>query len=380
MALKGEPASSHRSCHNCAPPLPNMDAMAFPHLASLAYFHSSSTHCTTPILRPEPPTPRKMLSTAPAPSAMAYRRRRYSGIPRPSSGSSRRAMSSTQQPLTPGEVSSIIPVLSSPCNANQDNLPPLQSDNDVPPNRDLSGIRQQLHVRNFSTKSAQGLEVFSSPHETAVRSLMRPLGPPLPRSHTMGNLAFDGQKSISTRKEGREETLSFCVSSASLEIDVVDALHESRMTQEEVTLFNQIEKEKELNKLRLSRTTGATRMLSFPYHAPRVDRDLDTITSSWLSSPRSTASRTVFQEQSRRRAVDGKGILRIDPSLANASQTSSLLLTPNSGLSTFTSPEEIDPRHVSSLPLQACFCITDHLAGLFCGAYSVLDRKIRSSL
>jgi hypothetical protein len=192
--------------------------------------------------------------------------------------------------------------------------------------------------------------VFSSPRNTAVRSLLRPLGPPLPRSHTMGNLAIDRKSSSPVRKAKTDEYLSLCVSSASLEIDVIDALHESRMTQEEVELFNRIEKEKELNKMRLSRTFGAAHMMSFPGHATQVKRDIDTVTSSWLSSSGLAASRTVFQEHMRRRKANGKGFLRIDPSLANASRTPPLL-TPKSALSTFISPEEIDPRHVSSPPL-----------------------------
>ena len=101
----------------------------------------------------------------------------------------------------------------------------------------------------------------------------------MPRSHTMGNLAIDRNSSSPVRKAKTDEYLSLCVSSASLEIDVVDALHESRMTQEEVELFNRIEKEKELNKMRLSRTIGAARMMSFPGHATKVKQDVDTVTS-----------------------------------------------------------------------------------------------------
>lgn len=58
----------------------------------------------------------------------------------------------------------------------------------------------------------------------------------------------------------------------------------------------------------------------------------------------------MIQEHMRRRKADGKGVLRIDPSLANVSR-SPPLLTPKSAVSIFTSPEEIDPRHVSSPPL-----------------------------
>lgn len=179
---------------------------------------------------------------------------------------------------------------------------------------------------------------------------MRPLGPPLPRSHTMGNLTVDRKSSSPVHKAKIDEYLSLCVSSASSEIDIVDALHESRMTQEEVELFNRIEKEKELNKMRLSRTMGAARVMSFPGHATQENQDFDTVNSSWRSSSESPASRTAIQEHMRRRKADGKGALRINPSLANASRTPPLL-TPKSALCTFTSLEEIDPRHVSSPPL-----------------------------
>jgi hypothetical protein len=382
MSLRIESTRPPRSCHVRPQPLPNMEAMSFPHSASLAYFQPFSTPRTTPILRSEPPTPRKMLSTAPACSPMMPRCRRYSGIPRPSSGSSRRATSSTQQLLMSGEVSSIITVPPSPCNADQARLrpsDPLQSwSDDAPRDQDLSGVRHQLHIRNFSTKSVQGLEVFSSPCDTAVRSLMRPLGPPLPRSHTMGSLAFDNLPSPAMRKVGRGDYRSRRVLSASPKIDVVDALHESRMTQEEVVLFNRIEKEKELNKLRLS-GVGAARKLPNPIHPLREDRDGDTMSSSWLSSPR-FATKTIFQGQSKRTTASGNGMLRIDLSLASTSRVSSLL-TPKSALSTCTSPEKVDPRHVSNTFLAPrAFRITDDLAGVYRRASRVLDWKIRCSL
>lgn len=333
-------------------PLSDMEATPIPHLASFAYFQSSSTPCTTPILRPEPPTPRKMLSKAPVSSPMVNRRRRYSSIPRPTSGSSRRATSSTQQFPAPAEGSSIISVPPSSCITNRSRhqrLDTLQSCSVVESQHgDLSGVRQQLHVRKFSTQSIQGLEAFSSPRNTVVRSLMRPLGPPLPRSHTTGNIVVYRQPPSPARKEPKAEHSSPCRSDASPEIDVVDALYESRMTREEVELLNQIEKEKKQNKARLLRITGTAQMASSPSHIAEVQPKFDTKTSSWQSLE-SAVSRAMIREHVGRKTTDSddKGILRIDPALANASRSPRASLpTPKSALSIVASPDETNPRLV----------------------------------
>jgi hypothetical protein len=216
MASSADPSSgSPRSCHVRGPPLADMEIMAFPRLASLSYFQDLSTPHAVPILRPEPPTPRKMmpqLAESPAFSSLLNKRRRYSGIPRPASGTSRRATSQA--------ISNEVSTLSIPSGTYTINprRPPrsdsLQCLGDHPQaaEQDLSGLRQQLHVRNFSTQSVKGLEVLSSPCHTAVRSLLRPLGPPMPRSHPVGNFASTEKPSTPQNKH---------LSDASPEIDVV---------------------------------------------------------------------------------------------------------------------------------------------------------------
>lgn len=327
--------------------------MAFPHLASLAYFQDLSTRHTAPVIRPEPPTSCKMmphLSESSASPPPTNRRRRYSSIPRPTSGTSRRA---TFQALS--NENSILSIPSSTYTVNPRRPPrsgSLQSITDCSQgaDQDLSGLRQQLHVRNFSTQSVKGLEAASSPCHTTVRSLMRPLGPPMPRSRTVGN--------ISTRTEKLSPIQNKLPSNASPEIDVVDALHESRMTQAEVELLNRIEREKALKKMRLLSTAREAELAPSPGHTTQIEQDSSSDISSLLST-RAAAVRARIQQQMRRKTAEsfGKDGFRIDPALANKSWAPRVSLpTPESGMSFVSSPGEdyeIDPRHVSKVAAQA---------------------------
>jgi hypothetical protein len=328
--------------------MPDMAIIAFPRLASLSYFQDLCTPHAAPILRPEPPTPRKMmpqLASSPASSPLLSKRRRYSGIPRPASGASRRA---TSQALS-NEVSTFS-ISSRTYTINPRR--PLRSDAHQSPgdcpqatDQDLSGLRQQLHVRNFSTHSVKGLEALSSPCHTAVRSLMRPLGPPMPRSHTVGNFTSTGKLSTPPNKH---------LSDASPEIDVVDALHESRMTQEEVDLLNRIEREKALNKMRVLSTARKPDLACFLANTTQVEHEFSLDSSSLLSA-RAAAARARIQQQMRRKTANsfGKSGLQIDPALANQSRTPRASLpAPKSAMSIVSSPgedHEIDPRHVSKI-------------------------------
>ena len=299
-----------------------------------------------------------MFSVASESSHMERSRRQSSGIPRPASGSSRRATSSTQNLVPAGEASSTIRVPRSPRSFNRGSLPysySMQScDNNAPSHRDLSGVRQQLHVRNFSTKTIEGLEVFSTPHSTAVRSLMRPLGPPLPRSQTMGNIALNQQPSSTTCNREKREHPSPCQSEAGLEIDVIDALHESRMSREEVELFNRVEKEKELNKARLPKTTRTIHVMSPPSHLAQVMQDIDTSATSWLISSGPATSRNNVQGHRRIRPENSNDVLCIDTSRSSACQSPwSTLPTPRSALNAVTPSHKINPRHVSKLKMPA---------------------------
>ena len=340
---KVKPSSPVRSYHISLLPL-HMETMPFPHLESSAYFQPSSTPCTRSISPHEPPRPQKMLSIASEPSHPAHQRRRSSGIPR-------RATSSTQDLLAAGVASSTIRMPQSPSSANRGS--PLCSyslqscDNNAPSHRDLSGVRQQLHVRNFSTKTVDGLEVFSTPRSTAVRSLMRPLEPPLPRSHTMSNIALNQQPSSTACNGKKREYPSPSRSEAGLEIDVIDALHESRMSREELELFNRVEKEKELNKARLPKTTRFISVMSPPSHVAQVKQDIDTSAASWLLSSRPDTSRNAVQMHTKE---GSNGFLRINTSLSNACQTPrGTLPTSRPLLNAVTPSHKIDPRHVSKL-------------------------------
>lgn len=178
---------------------------------------------------------------------------------------------------------------------------------------------------------------------------MRPIGPPLPRSHTMGELAFNSQASSPARRLQTVDSRDRGRPAASPEIDVVDALHESRMTQEEVKLLNQAEKERQLNRARLLKKTTTTQMASSPSHVETATQESER-TSSTISPP-SAASRLLTRDHVRRRTADinGKNVLRIDPIDADTNQfPQAYLQTPKPALVSVSPSNKIDARHVSN--------------------------------
>ncbi|EXJ94601.1 hypothetical protein A1O1_02997 [Capronia coronata CBS 617.96] len=150
--------------------------------------------------------------------------------------------------------------------------------------RDLSGIQQQFHLQELSTQSLDRPEGLSAPARdrsvghpmgipksktmssllssprvaTPRRRLLQPLGPPLPRTQTLGSLSCFGPASLtpSPRKAPYVAMPSFHRRHDTSEINMTDALQESRMTEKEVQMMKQVQREAAANRTRLRNSFG----------------------------------------------------------------------------------------------------------------------------
>ena len=256
---------------------------------------------------------------------------------------------------------------------------------------DLSGRRQQLHLRNYSTHSLAGLDAIaplkttsaastlSSPLKglsksktstsflssaqdlTPQRHLMQPLGPPLPRTQTMGNIScFGGDvdlvpspskpsslRPFKARTEGREN----------VQVGVVEALRESRMTDEEIDLYSMVEREKQANRTRFRYSSGDRILPSGPrQQLPKSSSSFLRKSSTSASinlSINDTANLERLEDQQQRKISSGlisRRRLFINSTLANQVSSGSAILTPNSTISTESGPDEeweVNLKHVS---------------------------------
>ncbi|KIV82119.1 hypothetical protein PV11_04249 [Exophiala sideris] len=289
-----------------------------------------------------------------------------SAIPRPTSGSSRLATPTAGRPATttvrqgteslqPGQK----PRTSSW--QSNDGVPPsalyrshsrfTESDLPLPyhqrPQKDLSRIQQQLHIRSWSTKSlvdptnpkspphpvqsprVGGLvksrttnDLLSSPRDiTPRRRLLQPLGPPLPRTQTLGNISCFGPTTLTPsprRPSSISASQAYGYHDNMSQLSVGDALGESRMTAEEVEFMKQVQKEAAVNRIRLrnaiqgpSRRTSSN-SLPPPVTAPIVKGEplpISTLAKNTTGSRPSAA----FQRKSAGRQRQ----LFIDSALAN---------------------------------------------------------------
>jgi hypothetical protein len=250
---------------------------------------------------------------------------------------------------------------------------------------DLSGIHQQLPLRRYSRHSLASLDamvshatgkvenkttislpgpergrlikantsscvVKATPPVIPHRQLMAPLGPPLPRSHTMGNLGCFATSASNTPSPSKTSTRTTSNNSKRSKVGVMDALAESRMTDKEIEYFNQVAKELEANRHRLKGGTRVTRVSC-------NDGDVNSASSTTLTSfRRSTASSDLaaddygemtIGDSSKKLAFHGTR-LKIVP--ASGSSISPLVLTPDSGVSMGSGSEkawEINVKLVS---------------------------------
>lgn len=244
--------------------------------------------------------------------------------------------------------------------------------------QDLSGTQQQLCIRNLSTHSLNDPEHATNSHhlkpasstnalpksktmssllspsrDTAPgRRLLQPIGPPLPRTQTLGNISCftpSGQ----TPSPRKPKSVSFSpprqVDDATSQMDIVDVLVESRMTEKEMDLMLQVQREAAANRARIR---NAHQLRNSSQHgAPDVTTaNKDEQTPSL--TPNDTA-KAKTQEVTKRRSSSGR-LLYINPTLANKNwqHCDPPTTTTLTSIGSVTSSEpsqcsENDPRHVT---------------------------------
>lgn len=246
-----------------------------PRQASSTYSVSSRQSSASSIPpRPIPPTPRRMMSPPGLASvAKTKHRRRQSGIPRLASGSSRRDSfsQSAENPSTTERAAA-----QRLSQAGHGNKPPSswrvpqftgrrpdQSTSNAVNEPDLSGRLQQLPIQHHATQSVSdpaqlgrsplhslpislSLPKLLAPRQEATprHRLMKPIDPPLPPGPSPNLSCLTSMISTSSPAKARPESLSRTPGN---QVDVIRALHESRMTDEEIVALNQVRREAEAN-------------------------------------------------------------------------------------------------------------------------------------
>ncbi len=231
---------------------------------------------------------------------------------------------------------------------------------------DLSGMCQQLPVTRCSRHSLASLDAMVSSAMGAAenksatslpgptrptkqntlssvakgtspvipqRQLMGPLGPPLPRNQTVGNMACFTSSAANTPSPSKPSTRTISTISQTTELGVVDALAESRMTDKEMEYFIQVAKEVKTNRQRMKGSTRAKRLFS-------NDTGIGSASSKTLTSLRRSNGSSdraaeeygdmAITDSSKRRPFQG-ATLKIIPNSSKA--ISPPVLTPDSGVS-----------------------------------------------
>nr|KAK5445478.1 hypothetical protein LTR18_003396 [Exophiala xenobiotica] len=305
--------------------------------------------------------PQSTTPTDPAAISARSRRSSISGIPRPASGTSRRATPSgsgssqaCSGPGRPGFGQGQYPRKS----WNPNDGAPLTSyrmpqsssisPESLPPyahrhQQDLSGVRQQLYIRNLSTKSLNdpdpaplpqfkhggGLpksktmtNLLSSPRDITPKRLLQPLGPPLPRTQTLGNITcFGSTNSTPSPRKPTSITVSMLRGDHDngSQIHMADVLNESRMTDKEVELMLQVQREAAVNRIRLRNSIGGRHPASEYSSPPGIAQSLAT---DWHKStpsitlPIKEAIPTRRLAGLQRKSSSGR-LLSINPTIAN---------------------------------------------------------------
>jgi hypothetical protein len=126
-------------------------------------------------------------------------------------------------------------------------------------NKTKKPLRQSSHIGKSNTSSL--VSKVASP-VIPQRQLMAPLGPPLPRSQTMGNLMCFTGSSTNTPSPPKNTIRAESVVSQTSQVGVMAALAESRMTDKEIEYFNQVAKEVEANRQRMKGSNKVKRIAS----------------------------------------------------------------------------------------------------------------------
>ncbi len=358
-----------------------------PNLSSVAFFRSSAERSCSPPPRPVPPTPHRMRPSdmyPPGPDA-AHHRKHYSvsAIPRPSSGTSRRATPLGLPQLTiPGEetnepppahlrsVHSIDGKPPSAWLARKPHLPRLGSllPYDQRPQEDLSGSKQQLQVRHYSSLSlsspsqiatsrdfaltssdlpkSQSTALLLSPSRdiTPRRRLMKPLSPPLPKSQTLSSMSCTARPApTSSPPKALPTGATLATGSQGSQLNVVDALRESRMTEDEMAHLRQAQKEAATNQGRLKPAIEIRQhkqKTPAAYVSPISSSLTRNSGEATINLSANDVANTRRLEDQRRKSASGRP-LYINSVLANAVKAESSLGTPDTVASTSSSgPDE----------------------------------------
>ena len=347
-----------------------------PRQSSYTYTISSrQSSCSSIPPRPIPPTPRRMMSPPGASSATQNKhRRRQSGIPRPAFGSSRRVISS--QPMvappdpTPHKRISLIGNAAQPPSSWRTLQVLDQAKSSVPYSQrkqDLSGLEQQLQVRHYSTQGLSSPGKIGSPRQlfgsnvlpksptsvslasppgrdvTPRRHLMKPLSPPLPKSQSVSSIScFSSPLATPSPPKSNPASRSKIVTAGVSQVDVVGALLESRMTEEEIEVLNQVQKEAATNKQRLRNSLSARQ------HQQKSPITSTTPAAAFTRKSDGAAVTLSFNDianinrlEEQRSSVSSRGPLFINSTIANTTNSSSDLPTPNTISTTVSSgPDE----------------------------------------
>ncbi|ERF74809.1 hypothetical protein EPUS_03193 [Endocarpon pusillum Z07020] len=188
------------------------------------------------------------------------------------------------------------------------------------------------HKRRTKHKALSSVTKVTSP-VIPQRQLMGPLGPPLPRSQTAGNMTCFTGSAANTPSPSKPSTRTISTVSQTAELSVVDALAESRMTDKEIEYFNQVAKEVEANRQRMKGSTRAKRLLANDIGTGSASsRTLTSLTRSNGSFDLATEEYgdMTIADSSKKLPFQGAR-LRIVPNSSSA--VSPPILTPDSGVS-----------------------------------------------
>ena len=182
---------------------------------------------------------------------------------------------------------------------------------------------------------------------------MQPIGPPLPRTQTLGNMScFNVSNTTPSPRKSKASVLSPLQPhpGRTSEVNIADALVESRMSEKEMATMKQVQKEAAANR---ARQRTAYQHHNLPHHTvseiARTRRDEGTSNSSLETVVRLGAIK--------RKQSSGQPLV-IDSVLANKSwqQIKAPISSDETSIGSLTSSEpknvsDIDPRNVSSLLL-----------------------------
>lgn len=375
--------------------------------------------------------------TLPDPASISARSRHssISAIPRPKSGTSRHATpTNTRNDVRDSSAGLVVPLQTShkhrkSWNPNDGAPPssfrmvqpsPPSTESSLPykqrSQNDLSGTRQQLYIRNLSTHSLNGPDALASPPQATQpsgiaglpksktmssllaspreiiprRRLLQPIGPPLPRTQTLGNLSCFGH--LSQTPSPRKPT-SFVLPRSQKhdngsQLNVADALVESRMTEKEMDMMIQVQREAAANRSRLRHTferrrepprRGSSHSGSFQTLMTRKSNSVPTIN---LSANDVVNTRRL--KGMKRRSSPGR-ILFINSTLANrACSEASMPTTTTLSSATSSNPSDVpefSPKHVGDprtrYPHHLHKDAADNDAGIYGREYGILDGPLR---